>query len=70
MQFDSVDKVKTYLMTFVASSHLHARTGLDRMQYLLSLLDNPQDMYPSIHIAGTSGKGSTAWMTAQILQAH
>lgn len=70
MQFDSIDKVKTYLTTFVSGSHLHARTGLDRMQYLLSLLGNPQDSYPSIHIAGTSGKGSTAWMTAQILQAH
>lgn len=70
MQFDSVDTIKTYLTTFVSGSHLHASTGLDRMRYLLSLFDNPQDNYPSIHIAGTSGKWSTAWMTAQILQAH
>lgn len=70
MQFNTIDAVKTYLMSFVSGSHLHARTGLDRMRYLLSLLADAQDVCPSIHIAGTSGKGSTAWMTAQILQAH
>ncbi len=35
----------------------------------LSLLDNPQDAYPVIHITGTKGKGSVGAMTAAILQA-
>ena len=34
--------------------------GLDRMSALMSLLGNPQDEYPIIHVTGTNGKGSTA----------
>jgi hypothetical protein len=30
--------------------------GLARTKYLASLVGNPQDDYPVIHIAGTSGK--------------
>lgn len=44
--------------------------GLERTKYLASLVGNPQEDYPVIHIAGTSGKWSTAHMTSQILQAH
>jgi dihydrofolate synthase/folylpolyglutamate synthase len=35
----------------------------------LEALGNPQDQYPTIHVAGTSGKGSTATMIAAALQA-
>ena len=41
--------------------------NLDRMGALCALLDNPQDRFPSLHIAGSKGKGSTAAMTASIL---
>ncbi len=34
----------------------------------LRLLGNPQLAYPSVHIGGTNGKGSTCAMTADILQ--
>ena len=37
---------------------------LQRMRRLLDLLDNPQHQLPTIHIAGTKGKGSTAVMIA------
>jgi len=40
---------------------------LERITHLLSLLDNPHYAYPSIHVGGTSGKGSTATMIATIL---
>jgi dihydrofolate synthase/folylpolyglutamate synthase len=40
---------------------------LDRMQCALALFDHPQDAFPSIHIAGTNGKGSTAAMLHRIL---
>lgn len=40
---------------------------LERIAHLLDLLGNPQNSFPSIHIAGTSGKGSTAVMIASIL---
>ena len=36
------------------------RPGLERMYQILLLLDNPQNNYQTIHIAGTNGKGSTA----------
>lgn len=41
--------------------------GLKRMQYLMELLGNPQLKYPTIHVGGTSGKGSTATIIASIL---
>jgi dihydrofolate synthase/folylpolyglutamate synthase len=40
----------------------------DRPRQLLSLLGNPQDRYPSIHIAGTKGKGSVAITCATCLR--
>ena len=42
--------------------------GLDRMNLLLSALGNPEADFRAIHIAGTNGKGSTAVMTASILE--
>jgi len=38
------------------------------MKVVLKELNNPQDSFKSIHIAGTSGKGSTAYLVAKILQ--
>jgi dihydrofolate synthase/folylpolyglutamate synthase len=40
---------------------------LDRMYRALALFDHPQNAYPSIHIAGTNGKGSTAAMLHRVL---
>ncbi len=42
--------------------------GLGRTQELLRRMGNPQDSLKFVHIAGTNGKGSTAAMTASILQ--
>jgi len=42
---------------------------LDRMAALLDALDNPHMQYPTLHVGGTSGKGSTATMAAAALQA-
>ena len=36
------------------------KLGLTVMEKLLAALDNPHLHYPTIHIAGTNGKGSTA----------
>jgi len=41
--------------------------GLERAKYLLKLLGNPQNNLKVIHIAGTSGKGSTAFYTSILL---
>ncbi|MBP9691297.1 hypothetical protein KBD81_04435 [Candidatus Woesebacteria bacterium] len=41
--------------------------GLARMKTLMSELGKPQDQYPVIHVAGTSGKGSTATLISHAL---
>lgn len=43
---------------------------LDRMRGLLDALGNPQDRYPTVHVGGTSGKGSTATMIASAFIAN
>ncbi|MFQ5577781.1 MAG: bifunctional folylpolyglutamate synthase/dihydrofolate synthase, partial [Anaerolineae bacterium] len=42
---------------------------LSRIKNLLARLDNPQTKFPAMLIAGTKGKGSTAAMCHNILQA-
>ena len=43
------------------------KLGLRNIRALLSSLDDPQASYPSIHVGGTNGKGSTASFVASIL---
>ncbi|MBI4810892.1 MAG: bifunctional folylpolyglutamate synthase/dihydrofolate synthase [Ignavibacteriales bacterium] len=45
------------------------KVGLNNIQTLLRYLGNPENHFPTIHIAGTNGKGSTASMIASILTA-
>ncbi len=40
---------------------------LERMERALALFDHPEKTFPSFHIAGTNGKGSTAAMLHRIL---
>jgi dihydrofolate synthase/folylpolyglutamate synthase len=42
---------------------------LDRLRAFLDFLGNPQRAYRTVHIAGTSGKGSTSAFAASILSA-
>ncbi|GAC1389078.1 MAG: folylpolyglutamate synthase/dihydrofolate synthase family protein [Vulcanimicrobiaceae bacterium] len=42
---------------------------LDRMKMLLAELGDPQNTYPTMHVGGTSGKGSTSTMLAAVLSA-
>lgn len=42
---------------------------LERISHLLKLVNDPQKSYPTIHVGGTSGKGSTATMISSILTA-
>ncbi len=43
--------------------------GLKKMKYFLQLLGSPQNKLKVIHLAGTSGKGSTAFLTSVLLKA-
>jgi len=46
------------------------REDLTNIKKLCDFLDNPQDKFKTIHVAGTNGKGSTSYMLSAILQAH
>jgi len=43
------------------------KLGLENINRILSFLNNPHKSYPTIHIAGTNGKGSTAAIMESIL---
>lgn len=45
------------------------RPGLERMEALMDAMDRPHEAFPSVHVAGTNGKGSTASMLAAIATA-
>ena len=40
---------------------------LENMKFICSLLGNPQDSIPCIHVAGSKGKGSVSCMIANII---
>jgi len=44
------------------------KLGLENISGFLSDIGSPQDRYPTIHLSGTNGKGSTAAMLASIIQ--
>ena len=51
-----------------SSSIVRERYGLEKLQRALHLLGDPHHHTEFVHIAGTNGKGSTAAMTASVLQ--
>jgi len=61
-----------YLYSFIPQKRfLHTgENGIKRTKYLLQLLGNPQEKIQVIHIAGTSGKGSTGYLTSRLLTGH
>ena len=64
-----------YLYSFVDYSLKHASElakadfNLERMYALMAELGNPQNAYPTIHVAGTKGKGSVSALCASALRA-
>jgi dihydrofolate synthase/folylpolyglutamate synthase len=44
------------------------KLGLENITRFLESIGRPQISYPTIHLAGTNGKGSTAAMLASILR--
>ena len=63
-----------YLYSFVdfslqkADTYSSARFKLERMEELIISLGNPAAEYPSIHVAGTKGKGSVCILCASALK--
>ena len=65
MQFDETLR---YLLSLGAET-LTIKLGLRNTELLLAALGNPQQSYPSVQIAGTNGKGSTAVVLDSICNA-
>jgi dihydrofolate synthase / folylpolyglutamate synthase len=63
-----------YIYSFVDFSMTHQENlspenfDLTRMVKFMEELGNPQDEFPSIHVAGSKGKGSVSAMCASVLQ--
>ena len=49
---------------------LNFRSGLGRMQQAVALLGNPEQSFPTIHVTGTNGKGSTIAFMRQLFAEH
>ncbi|MBP9719096.1 MAG: bifunctional folylpolyglutamate synthase/dihydrofolate synthase [Candidatus Levybacteria bacterium] len=69
------DQAVEYLKSFIpftlyqtdAFQKKELKDPLDRMRYLLNLLDNPERKFKSVLVGGTSGKGSTSYLISHIL---
>jgi dihydrofolate synthase/folylpolyglutamate synthase len=70
--FASYAAARQYLEPFAHQSGpaIAPQFAWQRAKALMAYLGNPQNTIPVIHLAGTSGKGSTATILAALLQAH
>ena len=71
MEFDEALARLDALINYETVPRAGAIDGLtlEPMQELMSLLGDPQQAYPVIHITGTNGKGSTTRLMESLLQA-
>ncbi len=69
------DEVMAYLDAFTNYERVTdyqagpATLGTERIEEALKRLGDPQTACPAVHIAGSKGKGSTAYLSASLLQA-
>jgi dihydrofolate synthase/folylpolyglutamate synthase len=74
--FKTYDEAIKYLFNrtnYEQEKHLRYNVdtfNLKRMEHLLSRVGNPHTKIDTVHIAGTKGKGSTATMLANMLEAN
>jgi dihydrofolate synthase/folylpolyglutamate synthase len=61
-------QAKDVLYKYIQSTSNITRYNLDNISKLMVYLDNPQDKFKVIHIAGTSGKTSTSYYVASLLR--
>lgn len=67
MTFKNFKSAKIYLESLIPVGAKPA-PGLDRIKALLDIMGNPQNSYPTVHVGGTAGKGSTTTIIAAILE--
>ena len=61
-------KFKKYLDSLYSLQRRGIKLGLDHTEQLLSFCNNPHRKFPTIHVAGTNGKGSTCAYIETILR--
>jgi len=66
---ETLNYLYNYLPMFQRIGAAALKTDLANTITLCNCLDNPQQRFPSIHVAGTNGKGSSSHLLAAILQA-
>lgn len=65
----SGDTYSSYLKAIEYVESFLPASNLVRWKLMLNRFGNPQEKFRSVHVAGTSGKGSVALMTGEILRA-
>ncbi|MEI3605836.1 Mur ligase family protein [Pseudogracilibacillus sp. SE30717A] len=65
--FQSIEEIELFLEE---RNNLGIKPGLERVNYLLEELGNPEKKVATIHVAGTNGKGSTIQFINQALIAN
>lgn len=68
MYQETLDYLYNQLPMFQRIGKKALKHKLDNIRELCKLLDNPYEKYPTIHIAGTNGKGSTTHLLAALFQ--
>lgn len=70
MQEQSSSTEVDNILSRMFALHRHGiKPGLERIEQLMTQFGNPHKKYPSIHVAGTNGKGSVCAVLAAILTA-
>jgi len=72
MKIDNLKQFEKFLKSRIPSREalFVGDLGLKRAKYLMRLLGNPQNKIRVIHVAGTSGKGSTVHLLSHLLQSQ
>ena len=69
IEFKSVEDVWAYLDSipmFQKAGTSAANFSLENIRTFCEKLENPQNKYPSIHVAGTNGKGTTCYLLEKV----
>ena len=65
---EAIDFLFTSLPMYQRQGKAAYKSNLDNTQRLDKCLGHPHQNYPTIHVAGTNGKGSVSHMIASVLQ--
>jgi dihydrofolate synthase/folylpolyglutamate synthase len=69
MRLPMVDDYSSYLRAIEYVESFLPASGFERWRMVLERFGNPHTKFRSVHVAGTSGKGSVVLMTGEILRA-